>query len=190
MAADFVTYSMSSHALCADAQTLKHMIKRYSLAIQPEGIAGGAVTLMYTLTFVCYHLNKCYRRGAATLLPVSATLHARYILSGILWIIKCTFLNTGVLHGGRPGREAVFLKQRKGFVRVAIQTGAGMLSTFHPSLFRPGIYVTAAAGVAGHKGNLKHATCHSIRCRLCPQTSHRPSFMKMSPLQCRGHELM
>lgn len=33
----------------------------------------------------------------------------------------------GVLHGGRPDREAVYLKQRKGFVRLAIRAGTGAL---------------------------------------------------------------
>ena len=145
MAADFVTCNMSSHALCADAQTLKYMIKRYSLAIQPEGIAGGAETLMHTLTIVHHYCNLCQGHGIAALLPVSAILHAKHMSSGDLLNIKCTFLSAGVLHGGRPGREAVYLQQRKGFVRVAIQTGTGMLSTFHL-----GIYATAAAGVAGH----------------------------------------
>ena len=161
MAAEFATCNLRSHALCADAKTLKHMIKRYSLAIQPEGIAGGAVTPMYTLTIVHRCCNLCHGHGVVTLLPVSATLPANHMWSGVLLIIKCTFLSAGVLHGGRPGREAVYLKQRKGFIRVAIQTGTGTLSTFDPSLFRQASTSQLRQAWQAIKGNLKHATCHS-----------------------------
>lgn len=34
----------------------------------------------------------------------------------------------GVFHGARPSREAIFLKKRKGFIRLAIQAGTGMSS--------------------------------------------------------------
>lgn len=55
---------------CADRETLAALLKRTSVGMQPEGIAG-------------------------------------------------------IFNGATPEREAVFLSQRKGFVRVAIQAGAG-----------------------------------------------------------------
>ena len=57
--------------LCVDGHTLRRVLKRTSIGMQPEGIAG-------------------------------------------------------VFHGARPAREAVFLQQRKGFIRLAIQAGTGM----------------------------------------------------------------
>ena len=55
---------------CADRETLAALLKRTSVGMQPEGIAG-------------------------------------------------------IFNGATPEHEAVFLSQRKGFVRVAIQAGAG-----------------------------------------------------------------
>ena len=45
----------------------------------------------------------------------------------------------GVFHGARPAREAVFLRKRHGFIRLAIQAGTGMLNpwlTHHASRLR------------------------------------------------------
>ncbi|KAK9908698.1 hypothetical protein WJX75_001591 [Coccomyxa subellipsoidea] len=60
----------------ADRETLAALLKRTSVGMQPEGIAG-------------------------------------------------------IFNGATPEREAVFLSQRKGFVRVAIQAGADILPVYH-----------------------------------------------------------
>ena len=72
---------VSKGACSADARTIRQLLKRTSIGMQPEGIAG-------------------------------------------------------VFHGARPDREAVYLKQRKGFVKVAIQAGTGTLqyTTSHEAM--------------------------------------------------------
>ncbi len=87
-------------------------------------------------------------------------------------LITGTILCAGVLHGGRPGREAVYLKQRRGFIRVAIQTGTGVLSTCLPSRFQPSACVIAAAKVTDHENNLMHTAWRYFSYGLCPQTPY------------------
>jgi diacylglycerol O-acyltransferase 2, plant len=69
----------------------------------------------------------------------------------------------GIFHGAKPGRERVFLKARKGFIKAAIQAGVDLVPVyhFHSALLTPVSLVSDAtarrlraaiiwpAGVAG-----------------------------------------
>ena len=68
-----------------------------------------------------FHAIGCYSASKPSVMKLLARSSVGIIPEGV----------AGIFKGARPGRERVFLKQRKGFVKAAIQSGTDLVGVYH-----------------------------------------------------------